>query len=78
VREVLEWHLPEVTLDLCKSIDDRSESIDGFMENLKQAVQQDASVELQVCYSWALFLLANSMPPQHAHAKPCSTQQTEY
>lgn len=47
VREVLAWTLPEVDLPLCQSINKEVTSVEDFMAKLREAVQQEANMELQ-------------------------------
>lgn len=48
LREVLEWNLPELTLEMCKSVKEDVESIDQFQNDLREAVRLEAAEELQV------------------------------
>lgn len=48
LREVLEWNLPELTLEICKSVKDDVESIEQFQNDLREAVRLEAAEELQV------------------------------
>jgi hypothetical protein len=51
VREVLEWDLPELTLEICKEVSGQEvESIDKFYKMVKEAVLREASGELQVSF----------------------------
>lgn len=48
LREVLEWNLPELTLEMCKTVKEDVESIDQFTTDLREAVRLEAAEELQV------------------------------
>lgn len=48
LREVLEWNLPQLTLEMCKSVKEDVESIDQFTTDLREAVRLEAAEELQV------------------------------
>ena len=48
LREVLEWNLPELTLEICKTVKEDVESIDQFRSDLREAVRLEAAEELQV------------------------------
>eukprot|EP00892_Ulva_mutabilis_P007783 jgi/Ulvmu1/5377/UM022_0172.1 len=47
LREVLEWNLPELTLEICKSVKEDVESIEQFKSDLREAVRLEAAEELQ-------------------------------
>lgn len=48
LREVYEWRLPELTLAMCQKVSEEVESIDQYKEQCRQAIKNDASIELQV------------------------------
>lgn len=50
VREVLTWKLPELTLDMCRKLvkGEEVDSIESFREKAREAIQYDATLELQV------------------------------
>lgn len=47
LREVLEWNLPDLTLEICKSVKEDVESMDQFKNDLREAVRLEAAEELQ-------------------------------
>ena len=50
IREVLEWDLPQLTLDLARKVSKSNDikSVDEFHGKVREAVRSDASTELQV------------------------------
>jgi hypothetical protein len=48
LREVLEWQLPELTLEIARAVSPDTESVEAFHQTLKEAVIAEASSELQV------------------------------
>ena len=50
VREVLGWELPELTLELCQTVQPEITSTEEFMKELREAVKLQAKDELQVSF----------------------------
>jgi hypothetical protein len=47
VQEVLEWKLPELSLEVCRQVLADVQSIDEFKEKAREAIRNDASIEFQ-------------------------------
>lgn len=54
IKEVLAWDLPEMTLEMCQSLQPDVTSVEGFLAELREAVVMQAKEELQVCSVMAL------------------------
>ena len=48
IREVLAWKLPDLTLEMCRKMVKDADDIEDFRKKAREAIQTDASMELQV------------------------------